>query len=381
MDVPPSAFQRIHSRPVPLGTLVHRESLPAQERAADMQRVVRFAKDVVNGWLNAEAFTLAAALAYYAIFAIAPLLLISIHIASLFFDRTAAIEGLTRELSGVVGPTGSDAIRQMLEAAGTARPEGWAGLVAIAVLIFAAGGFVGSLQAALDKIWDAPPRPSDIWAFLKGKLFSFSLVLGAAFLLLISLVLSTLMTALAGRITAVLGLPEGMVQTVITIANFLLSALIFAAIFKFVPSVGVSWWAAILGGVFTAILFAAGRLALAWYLGREAEASAYGAATSLVLLLIWVYYSAQILFLGAQFAQSLQSAPQTTTRPLPMPEATGTYETISSEQLFWNVVGAVALGFLFGAAIAQRPSRRSQPRVSLLQAASALLPQLSTTGR
>jgi hypothetical protein len=123
-----------------------------------MQRMVRFAKDVVNGWLNAEAFTLAAALAYYAIFAIAPLLLISIHIGSLFFDRTAAIDGLTRELSGVVGPTGSDAIRQMLEAAGTARPEGWAGLVAIGVLIFAAGGFVGSLQDALDKIkfqpWD-----------------------------------------------------------------------------------------------------------------------------------------------------------------------------------------------------------------------------------
>jgi membrane protein len=118
------------------------------------------------------------------------------------------------------------------------------------------------------------------------ELFSFSLVLAAAFLLLISLVLSTVMTALAGRITLVLGLPGGMVQTVIVIANFLLSALIFAAIFKFVPSVGVTWWPAIVGGLFTAILFAAGRLALAWYLGREAEASAYGAATSLVLLLI-----------------------------------------------------------------------------------------------
>jgi membrane protein len=116
------------------------------------------------------------------------------------------------------------------------------------------------------------------------------------------------MTALAGGITTALGLPEGLVQTAIVTANFALSALIFAAIFKFIPSVPVTWRAAIAGGVFTAILFAAGRLGLAWYLGREAEASAYGAATSLVLLLIWVYYSAQILFLGAQFSQSYQNA-------------------------------------------------------------------------
>ena len=152
------------------------------------------------------------------------------------------------------------------------------------------------------------PRASGIWAFLRNKLFSFSLVLGAAFLLLISLVLSTIMTALGGHTTAFLGLPEGAVQAVIVVANFLLSALIFAAIFKFVPSVPVSWRAAAIGGLFTALLFAAGRLALAWYLGREAQASAYGAATSLVLLLIWIYYSAQILFLGAQFSQSIQNA-------------------------------------------------------------------------
>ena len=103
-------------------------------------------------------------------------------------------------------------------------------------------------------------------------------------------------------------MPEGLVQAVIIIANFLLSALIFAAIFKFVPSVPVTWQA-VVGGLFTAVLFAVGRFALAWYLGREARGSAYGAATSLVLLLIWVYYSAQILFLGAQFSQSFQALP------------------------------------------------------------------------
>jgi membrane protein len=274
-----------------------------------MDRLVRFGKDVVNGWLEAEAFTLAASLAYYAIFSIAPLLLIAIHIASLFLDRTAVVEGLTNELAGVIGPSGSDAITQMLEAAGTGQPEGWTGLVGIAVLLFAATGFVGSLQDALDKIWDAPPRPGGIWSFIQSKLLSFSLVLAAAFLLLVSLLLATVVTALTGNLASALGLAEGVVAAIIAVANFLLSALIFAAIFKFVPSVPVTGRAAAAGGIFTAILFAAGRLALAWYLGREAEASAYGAATSLVLLLIWIYYSAQILFLGAQFSQSFQGSP------------------------------------------------------------------------
>jgi len=119
------------------------------------------------------------------------------------------------------------------------------------------------------------------------------------------------MTALSAGVATSLGLPDEIVRIVVVVANFLVSGLIFAAIFKFVPSVFVSWRAAAVAGVFTAILFSLGRFALAWYLGREAEASAYGAATSLVLLLVWVYYSAQILFLGAQFSQSWQNQRRT----------------------------------------------------------------------
>lgn len=276
-----------------------------------MLRLTSFAKSVINGWLDANAFTLAAALAYYAIFAIAPLLLISIHLAALFLDRTAAVEGLTSEFIGIIGPTGSHAVKEMLDAAGTGEPKGWAGLISIGVVLFAAIGFVGSLQDALDKIWDAPPRPLGLWSFVKSKLFSFSLVLGAAFMLLVSLVVSAAMTALSAGVATSLGLPDEIVRIVVVVANFLVSSLIFAAIFKFVPSAFVSWRAAAVAGVFTAILFSLGRFALAWYLGREAEASAYGAATSLVLLLVWVYYSAQILFLGAQFSQSWQNQRRT----------------------------------------------------------------------
>ena len=281
-----------------------------------MDRIIRFGKDVIDGWLNAGALTLAASLSYYAIFSIAPLLLITIHIASLFVDRNVASESLTGELTGVIGSSGSEAIKDMLSVADSARPEGWASLIGLGVLLFAAAGFVGSLQDALDKIWDASPRPSGLWSFIKNKLLSFSLVLAAAFMLLVSLVLSALVTGLTGNLTSSLGVSPAIVAALVVITNFLVSVSIFSAIFKFVPSVTVTWRAAAAGGVFTAFLFAAGRFALAWYLGREAEASAYGAATSLVLLLIWIYYSAQILFLGAQFSQSFQNWPT----PLPRRE-------------------------------------------------------------
>jgi membrane protein len=317
-----------------------------------MWRIWRFAKNVLYGWLEADAFSLAATLAYYAIFSIAPLLLLSIHIASLVVDRTAAVERLTGELIGVIGPTGSDAIRQMLDAAGTAQTESWSGIVGLMVLLFAATGFVGALQNALDRIWKAPPQPGGVWAFVQSKLFSFSLILAAAFLLLVSLVLSTVMTALAGQATAALGLSEAAVTGVIAAANFTLAALIFAAIFKYVPNAIVSWGAALSGGIFTALLFAFGRLVLAWYLGREAEASAYGAATSLVLLLIWVYYSAQILFLGAQFTQTMQYGGSVaaihTVAPTPnFPRGS-----------FSDIAAAFGFGAVLGALVAPAPRRR-----------------------
>jgi membrane protein len=235
-----------------------------------MAQLIRFGRDVLHGWMESGSITLAASLAYYAIFAIAPLLLLSIHIASLFLDRTTAVERLTNEFIGVIGPSGSEAIKQMLDVAGTAQPEGWAGLLAIALLIVAAAGFVSSLQSALDTIWHAEPVLSGVWSFVRTKLLSFSLVLAAAFLLLVSLVLSTAMAALTGRFTMLIGLRDEIVGTLVGIANFFLSAAIFTAIFKFVPAAEVSWRAAAAAALFTALLFAAGRFALAWYLGREA---------------------------------------------------------------------------------------------------------------
>ena len=142
-------------------------------------------------------------------------------------------------------------------------------------------------------------------------------------------------------------------EAAVVIANFALSALVFAAIFKFVPSVRVNWRAATAGGIFTALLFSVGRFALAWYLGREAEASAYGAATSLVLLLIWVYYSAQILFLGAQFSQTLQDGP----RPV-QSEVVAKPSSGAITESYARTVAALALGF-FVAALIKAPTEKS----------------------
>ena len=136
-----------------------------------MSHITGFFKDVLTGWLAADAFSLAAALAYYAIFSIAPLLLLSIHLASFFLDRTAAVEGLTNELISVIGPTGSDAIRQMLDAAGTAQPQGWSGLIALGVLLFAATGFVGSLQDALDRVLGSAAPPERTVGFYQDQAF------------------------------------------------------------------------------------------------------------------------------------------------------------------------------------------------------------------
>jgi membrane protein len=273
-----------------------------------MPRYFEFSREVVSGWLNAGAIRLAAALAYYAIFAIAPLLLLSIHIAALFIDRGAAVDRITAQFSGIIGPAGSGAIQQMLQAAGTGEPQGWAGAIGLGVLLFAAAGFVGSLQDALDTIWEAPTRgDSGVWTFIRSKFLSFSLVLSAALLLLISLVLTAVISAFAEMGAHALALPDWLLFVVTFLSNLVLTALIFTLVFKYVPSVPVTWRAAWWGGLFTAFLFALGRFALGWYLGREAEASPYGAATSLVLLLVWVYYSAQILFLGAEVSRCVEA--------------------------------------------------------------------------
>jgi len=262
-------------------------------------------KGTFREWSEDKASRLAAALAYYTIFSIPPLLLIAIAIAGQVFGTEAAQAEVSNQIGTLVGPTAADAIEQILENA--SQPGGGliATIVGIAALLFGASGVFGQLQEAMNTIWEVAPRPDrGIMGTIKDRFLSFTMVLGIGFLLLVSLVLSAAL-ALVGNFLAEL-VPGGAV-VVMRIVNFAISlgitTLLFALIFKIIPDVEIEWSEVWVGALVTAILFTLGKELIGWYMGRFAPGSTFGAAGSLVVLLLWVYYSAQILFLGAEFTQ------------------------------------------------------------------------------
>jgi membrane protein len=261
-------------------------------------------KNTFTDWSEDKAPRLAAALAYYTVFAIAPILVIAIAVANML-GFSGAQDEIIGQVSGVVGQQAGEAIRTMVENRGQSNSTNiLATLAGIVTLLVAATGLFGELQDSLNTIWEVQPKPNQgILATLKNRFFSFTVVLGVGFLLLVSLVISTVLSALG---TTLFGPPES--QTIIwKVVNFIVSfgvtTLLFALIFKMIPDVKIAWSDVWIGAVVTAALFTLGRFLIARYLATESTASSYGAAGALVLVLIWVYYSAQILFLGAEFTQ------------------------------------------------------------------------------
>lgn len=267
--------------------------------------VIELVKETFREWSEDKASRLAAALAYYTIFSIPPLLLIAIAIAGQVFGTEMARAELSNQIGQLVGPTAAEAIEQMLENA--SRPGGGlvATIVGIATLLFGASGVFGQLQEAMNTIWDVAPRPDrGIMGTVKDRFVSFTMVLGIGFLLLVSLVLSAALSLVGNFLE---GLIPGGAVIIMRIVNLVISlgvtTLLFALIFKVIPDVEIRWRDVWVGALVTAILFTLGKEAISWYMGRFAPGSTYGAAGSLVVLLLWVYYSAQILFLGAEFTQ------------------------------------------------------------------------------
>jgi membrane protein len=264
-------------------------------------------RETFSEWLNDRAPRLGAALAYYTVFSLAPLLIIVIAIAGLVFGEAAARGQIVGQIEDVVGPEGARALQTMLA---NARQPG-AGLLAtllgIAMLLVAASGLVVELQDALNTIWAAPPRPGlGVLAVIKDRAVSLALVIGIGFLMMVSLTLSA---ALAAVVKFFAHLLPGTVYVAYALQafTFILSVgvvtILFAAIYKFLPDVTVAWRDVWIGAAATALLFTIGEFLVALYLGRSTVGSPYGAAGSLVVLLVWVYYSAQILFLGAEFTK------------------------------------------------------------------------------
>ena len=244
-----------------------------------------------------------APLALYALLSIAPLIVVSIVVASLLLGEEAARGQLSHQVGQVVGSQAGSAIEALVENARTPSAGLIGSGVGIAVLLFGASGVFGELQTALNQIWNVKARPGrGIRGLIRDRFFSFSMVMGVAFLLLVSLVVSAALSTLTAHFEHVLAWPA-----LWQLFNFLIglgvSTVLFALIFKVVPDAKIAWRDVWVGGLATAILFSIGKFALAWYVGRSATVSPFGAAGSLVALVVWVYYSAQILFLGAEFAQ------------------------------------------------------------------------------
>lgn len=268
-------------------------------------------------WNEDQAPRLAAGLAYYMAFSIAPLLLISIAIAGFFFGQEAAGDRVGKELSTLLGPTAAEAINNLIASAGQERSGGIvATIIGVVVLLFGASGVFGELQHALNTVWDVEPKKGQgVRGFLRTRFLSFAMVLGIGFLLLVSLVLSAIMSAVGSLL---LGDKVGATvigQAINFVVSFAITTLLFAMMFKVIPDVRLRWKDVWFGAIVTSLLFMIGKELLGWYLGRASTTSAYGAAGSFVALLLWVYYSSQILFFGAELTQVYQRMQGATMEP------------------------------------------------------------------
>jgi membrane protein len=284
-----------------------------------LRTAVSVLKATVSAWSEDNVPRLGAALAYYTLFSLAPLLIIVIAVSSLVFGEDAAHGRIASEINGLVGEKGAEAIQAMLQNAGAQKSSGIvATVVGIATLLFGASGVFGELQDALNTIWGVKARSGrGIVDIVRSRFFSFAMVLGIVFLLLVSLVVSAALAALgkfgSGRV------PTTLLHGVDLVVSIGVVAVLFAMIFKIMPDVRIAWRDVWFGAFATSILFTVGKILIGLYLGRSGIGSAFGAAGSLVVVLVWIYYSAQILFIGAELTKAY--AQQRTPAVVPTAEA------------------------------------------------------------
>ena len=277
-------------------------------------------KDACSAWFCDNVPSLGAALAFYTIFSVTPVLMVATAVAGLVFGREAAQGEVLRQIQAFVGYPGATTIQTIIQSAN--RPT--VGTIATAlgigaVLLGASGAFV-ELHNALNKIWRVSPRSESLWVgTIRKRFLSFGLVLGTGFLLLVSLAFSAAL-AVAGRFVGyLLPAPAFLFDFASSLISFGIVTILFAMIFKLLPDTKIAWRDVWVGAAVTSLLFTLGKMLIGFYLGRSSLASAYGAAASLVIVLVWVYYSAQILLLGAEFtriyANKYGSRVQVATRP------------------------------------------------------------------
>ncbi len=261
-------------------------------------------KQTVAEWQRDKVSRLAAALAYYTTFSLAPVLVIVIAIASFLFEQSTVQTRIIEQMQGLLGENAAGLIEEMLTSRSASEDGFWATIISIGLLIVGASGLFIQLQDALNTVWNVVPRADQgIWKLVRDRLLSFGMVLVIGFLLLVSLMLSAGLSAVSSMFSdLLLGWDLGW-QILNAALSFGVITLLFALIYKILPDVKISWGDVWTGAVITALLFTLGKALIGLYLGNSSVASAYGAAGSFVVLLLWIYYSAQILLFGAEFTQ------------------------------------------------------------------------------
>lgn len=260
-------------------------------------------RETLRQWQEDKAQQLAAALAFYSLLSLGPLLLIAISIAGLVFGQEAASGQLMAEMEGLVGEAGAGAIQTIVVNSRQETRSVIAAIIGLATLLVGASGVFGQLQGALNTIWRAPPvRRERFWQLVRKRLLSFVMVLGIGFLLLVSLVVSAVLAAMGNYLASTLPAMAGMLEMVNGLVSVAIITLLFAMMFKILPDIHIRWRDVWSGALLAALLFTLGKSFIGLYLGRSAVTSTYGAAGSLVVLMLWVYYSSLILLFGAKLA-------------------------------------------------------------------------------
>jgi len=268
-----------------------------------LRRIGKVLGKAGNAWIDDHAQSMGAALSYYTVFSIAPLLLIAISVAGLVFGQDAARGAVVEQLQGLIGQSGAQAVQDLLK--NVSRPS--EGIVAtitgVVVLLIGATSVFGELQDDLNRIWQVPTRPkvSTWWAFVRARLLSIGMIFALGFLLLVSLAASAAFDAFAAWSTTSLAGWEPLAHGANFAVGFVLTTALFALIYRFMPQATIQWRDVGVGALVTAFLFSVGKTLIGLYIGKSALASGFGAAGSFAVLLAWVYYSAQIFLFGAEF--------------------------------------------------------------------------------
>lgn len=286
-----------------------------------MARWRKLITETITSWNDHDASTQSAALAFYTMFSLAPLLVVVIALFGLAFGAAAVRGEILAEFQDWMGKDAASLVQAILRTAAEPKTNHLAGILGILTLVFGASGVFVQLQQSLNRIWGVVPRPgAALRTLLRKRLLSFAVVLAIGFLLAVSLILSTGLTAMGSYLERHFGLPVTLLHTLNILLSFLVITLLFSLIYRLLPDVRLLWRDVFLGAVATSLLFGVGKTLIGFYLGRTGAASAYGAAGSLVMLLSWVYYSALVFLLGAEFTR-VYSRESLGVRPAPEPGA------------------------------------------------------------